>query len=152
MIIKQQLSRKQFQKANLNFLLNRLSIKIFIGIMSVFLILIIILKIKKQEFDISEIIVIPIAGTIGLPIVFHLLSGKRYDLNKALQEEVVFEFDSGTIKINAFEYSSEQTVSSFYQFSEIKNWFYLQHSHELYFPILMTELNEEQIQFLRGLI
>ena len=148
MTIKQQLTKKEFQRASTTAMFGKLSIQIIYGILVLLSLVSIVIKISNPDLDIPFA---PIILIIVVPLFAYITSGRRYDLNNDIQNLVTFEFENEILTISGSGITAQLPIESLYKVYEKKNWFFVQQTRQIYYPISKNGLNNNQEDYLRNL-
>lgn len=85
---------------------------------------------------------------ISLPFIGSRIAAKRtFTSNKMFQEEVIYEFVDDTIKTTGESFKSELSWSSIYKAKELKEWFLIYQSKQLFYMIPKDALEGKQAEF-----
>lgn len=101
-------------------------------------------------FGLLFILVFFIGGLllIALPYISSKIAAKRsFTSNKMFQEEVIYEFINDTIKTKGKSFKSELAWSSIYKVKELKEWFLIYQSKQLFYMIPKDVLKDKQAEF-----
>lgn len=82
---------------------------------------------------------------ISLPLIASKIAAKRsFSSNKMFQEAVVYEFMGNTIKTTGESFTSELSWSSIHKVKELKDWFLIYQSKQLFYMIPKEALGDKQ--------
>lgn len=148
-----QLSPKDFRKANLNLLYQKLSIKVLTAFGILFLLLT-ILQIALLGFDTKY------AGQIGaglgivvfLPLVIIYKAKLSYKSNPKVREPITYEFNNDGIKISGSSFNAEMNWDSLYKVTERKEWIFLWQSKQIANTIPIRYFKPDELIKFRELV
>ncbi len=152
MNIKTKLSEKDFINANFVLLFSKVSTKIFIGIGTFYLFLIIsLLILDTRHSDITQIIV-PICLILGLPVLTYFGAKKNYSTNQRISENIEYRFDKDYLSTIGESFNSQASWDKIYKVTQSKNWVFIWHNRQIANPIPKRDIWEEQISELKNLL
>lgn len=152
MIIKTQLTEKDFINANFVMLYNKTSTKVITGIGTLFLLLFIIFSMYDGKHSSISQFLTPAIILLGLPAMTYFAAKKNYATNHRISENIEYIFEEDHLQIKGSSFTTQLTWDKLYKVTETKNWIFIWHTAQTANPIAKKDIWEEQVAELKVLL
>jgi hypothetical protein len=148
MIIKSKLTEKDFINVNFVLLYSKTSMKIFTGIIAIFLFVSVLAAILIPKVSYSQAIT-PLVMLSVLPLLTYFTAKKNYVANKRMSEIIEYQFDKDNLFMKGESFHSQLTWDKVYKVTQTKNWLLIWQNRQIANPVPKRDVWEGQIEDLK---
>ncbi len=152
MLIKNQLSQKEFIRVNLQVLYSRKAIQILTGLMLFAIVVVPLMPlIVKRPADWGTMIA-PILILFFLPGSTYYSARKNYDANKQLGEPTTYTFEQDSFTVKGESYSAIMEWNNVYKVTKTKDYLLIWTSEQIASILALKNFSDAQIIELKRIL
>ena len=148
MPIKSKLSEQDFINVTFVLLYSKISMKIFTGLISLFLIVSILTATLLPNVSFSQII-LPVVLLSVMPLLTYFGAKRNFLANKRISETIEYHFDNDYLSMKGESFNSQLTWDKVYKVTQTKNWLLIWQNRQIANPIPKRDIWDGQISELK---
>ncbi|WP_462222768.1 YcxB family protein [Ferruginibacter sp.] len=151
MLIKSQLTEKDFIKINLVLLYSKISIKIFTVLIFIFLLITIVTVILIPSVSFTQLIV-PVVMLLFLPLFTYFVAKRNFNISNRISELIEYNFDNENLTMKGESFNSQLSLDKIAKVAITKNWLLIWQNRQFANPIPKRDISALQLTELKEIL
>lgn len=151
MIIRSQLSKKDFIKANFAIAYSNIGLRVFTGFLLLMVVLSIISLLASPIATVSTAIT-PLVMVFAIPLLLYFSANRNYNTAKRLSEPMEYEITGERLLVKGESFSGDYSWDKLFRVRKTKEFLFLFHSKTVASIIPLRDVNLQHLQFMKELL
>jgi hypothetical protein len=151
MVIRSKLAEKDFINVSFLLLYSKTAIKIFTGMVSVAVLIMLFTIIVIPKAHSSQIIV-PLIMMIALPLLTYISAKRGFKSNQRISETIEYQFEQDFLSMKGETFNAQLSWEKIHKVTKTKNWILIWQNSQMANPIHKRDVQESQISELKDFL